>query len=294
MTTPSTSEWYPWALAGSELVPFAQLSVHAEVQALRYGLSVFEGLRAYAPSAGGPARLFALGPHLERMRCSLELADLPAVDLARIERDVGELLARNQVQEDAYLRIAVTATSLGTMDDAIELTTFATVRPMGRKRWLRGNARMRLALGPRKPEDSLLPHAAKIIAHYAGLRRVALRARRNGFDNVLLLDHRGRLAEAPTANLILVRDRTLLTPRVDCGILPGITRGVLLELARSLGLRAEEAELWPADLADADEALLCGTGIEIAPIASIGDVTFPEPNPVTSALVEAYFEHVRP
>ncbi|ACY13673.1 aminotransferase class IV [Haliangium ochraceum] len=294
MARPTPSDWYPWALQDGAIVPFAELSVHAEAHALRYGLSVFEGLRAYAPRAGGPARLFALGPHLERMRRSLELAELPAVDLEQLERDLGALLTRNQVHEDAYLRVAATATSLGTMDGAIELTTFASVRPMGRKRWLRDGARMRLALGPRKPEGTLLPHAAKLIAHYAGAYRATVHAKRAGFDGVLLLDHHGRLAEAPTANLLLVRGQKLLTPRLDCGILPGVTRSVLLELARSRGLETEETALWPADLADIDEALLCGTGIELAPIACIGDVTFSESTPVTSALVEAYFEHVRP
>ncbi|MFO7564395.1 MAG: aminotransferase class IV [Enhygromyxa sp.] len=272
---------------------FAELSVHAEAQALRYGLSVFEGLRAYAPRGSGPSRLFARAAHLDRLRRSLELATLPPVDLEQLSRGLDELLARNRVSEDAYLRVAATATSLGTMDSPIELTTFASIRPMGRKPWLREGRRMRLALGPRKPEGSLLDHAAKIIAHYAGSYRASVLAKREGYDGVVLLDHLGRLAEAPTANLILVRRGRLLSPARDCDVLPGITCDVLFELAASRGFEVARTELWPRDLADADEALLCGTGLEIAPVASIGDRVFPVSNPVTSALVEAYMEHVR-
>lgn len=287
------AEPFLWALRDGALVPYAELSVHAEAHALRYGLSVFEGLRAYAPAGGGPARLFALKSHLERMRRSLELAELPPIPLDALERDLETLLDKNEVHEDAYLRIAATATSMGTMDRPIALTTFSTLRPMGRKRWLKDQTRMRLVLGPKKPNGDLLPHAAKIIAHYAGAYRASVKARQSGYDGVLLLDHQGRLAEAPTANFMLVREQTLYTPALDCGILPGITRGVLLELATSLGIHVVEKALEPADLAGADEALLCGTGIEIAPIASIGEVVLPEPNPITQTLIEGYFAHVR-
>ncbi|MCB9762808.1 MAG: aminotransferase class IV [Alphaproteobacteria bacterium] len=293
MTTPLPERSYLLALRDGALVPVDDLTVPIGAHALRYGLSVFEGIRAYVPASGGLARPFALDAHLARMRRSLELCELPAVDLDGLPAAIDRLLAANEATVDSYVRVSATATSQGTMAAPVSMTTFATLVPMGRKRWLKEGVRLRVALGPQKPDGALLPHAAKIIAHYAGTFRAKVQARREGYDDVLLLDHLGRLAEAPTANLMLVTRGRLRTPRVDCAILPGVTRGVLLELAESLGIEVEEAELWPEDLPGASEAFLCGTGIEIGPIRSIDGTTFPDENPVTAALIEAFFARVR-
>jgi branched-chain amino acid aminotransferase len=150
-----------------------------------------------------------------------------------------------------------------------------------------------LGLGPRKGADELLSHQCKCIAHYAGARRALLAAKADGFDSVLLRAADGRLAEAPTANLFLVRGEELLIPTLDSGVLAGITRQALLDLAPGLGLRPRETDLWPADLDDADEVFLCGTGIEIGPVGRVGTRSLPAPGPVTKGLVEAYFATVR-
>lgn len=286
--------WYRTAICDGEPVPVESLTLHAESQALRYGLSVFEGLRGYTPAAGGPAVAYAVPAHLRRLAASLALAELPPVDPDAVAGWVDTLFDTVRPDRDCYLRIAVSAAGVGGLTDAPRMRTTLTLRPMARKRWLAEGVGLALGLGPRKGADELLSHQCKCIAHYAGARRALLAARAGGFDSVLLRAADGRLSEAPTANLFLVRGAELLTPTLDSGVLAGITRQALLDLAPGLGLRPVEADLWPADLDGADEVFLCGTGIEIGPVGRVGDRTLPAPGPVTKGLIEAYFAAVRP
>lgn len=283
----------PIALRGEALVPTASLSVHVETHALRYALSVFEGIRAYTPAPGERARLFALDAHLQRLQRSLALCRLPAVDLGALGAGLDALMQANDVREDAYLRLAVSATSHGTMTAPISVEATATLRPMGRKPWLAQGRRLGLTLGPRKSDGRLLPHEAKCIAHYAGTFLAKAAAREAGFDDVLLLDARGRLSEAATSNVFLVRGGQLVTPSLDCAILPGVTRATLLRLAAALGLEAREEALEPAALGEASEVFLCGTGSEIASVSHVDNYRFNEDHPVTDMLIEAYFREVR-
>lgn len=101
------------------------------------------------------------------------------------------------------------------------------------------------------------------------------------------------LAEAPTANLFLVRDGVLLTPRLEDGILAGITRATVLRVARSLGWRAEEVGLRPADAYAADEAFLCGTGIEFAEIARFDEHPVSGKSRLLERIIGEYMRLVR-
>jgi branched-chain amino acid aminotransferase len=286
--------FYDTAICDGEAVPVGSLTLSVESQALRYGLSVFEGLRGYLPAEpGAPAAPFAVAAHLRRLVDSLALAALPPIDPDAVAGWIEQLFATVRPDRDCYLRIAVSAAGVGGLTDPPRMQTSLTLRPMGRKRWLADGVGLALGLGPRKGADELLSHQCKCIAHYAGARRALLAAKADGFDSVLLRAADGRLAEAPTANLFLVRGEELLTPTLESGVLAGITRQALLDLAPGLGLRPRETDLWPADLDDADEVFLCGTGIEIGPVARVEASLLPAPGPVTKSLVEAYFATVR-
>jgi branched-chain amino acid aminotransferase len=139
------------------------------------------------------------------------------------------------------------------------------------------------------------PPAAKNISSYAGPRLAWLAARDAGFDGCVLTNRAGRLSEAPTAALFLVRDGELLTPALSEDVLPSITRAWILRVAADLGVRAREAELSRQDAYTADEAFLCGTGIEIAPIMAFDGHQlglWPAAG-ITRALITHYFMAVR-
>jgi branched-chain amino acid aminotransferase len=277
-----------WTHAGAAVVPVGSL-------ALRYGLSVFEGIRLYRQHGGG-VRPFLLERHLRRLRDSLTLMRLTAPDVDKVPAIVDDLVARNGVGDDAYVRVAVTPTTAGLLDAESTTALTVTVTPMGRKQWLSSGAGMRLQIsGWQRAPEQAFPSAAKNISGYAGPRLALLEAKQAGYDGCVLTNLAGRLCEAPTAAVFLVRDGVLRTPALDEGVLPSITRQWVLAGAGELGIPAETGRLTRADAVLADEAFLCGTGIEFAPVCGFdsGQCRSWPQNPVTRRIVDRYFADVR-
>ncbi|GHF65665.1 branched chain amino acid aminotransferase [Streptomyces mashuensis] len=280
-----------WVTAEEATVPIGSL-------AMRYGLSVFEGVRLYAPAAGGGhARPFLLEEHLARMAASLRAMRFPDPGLARLPDVVDELIDRNDIRADAYVRVAATPFNPGQLGDPAVPELTVTASPMGRKQWLARGRAMDLCIssGQRGPAE-VHPPAAKNIANYAGPRLAWQEARDAGYDGCVLTNRHGRLAEAPTAALFLVRDGVLSTPALDEDVLPGITRAWVLRTARAKGVPVQETTLTRDDARRADEAFLCGTGLEFAPVRSFDRHVLAgerQPGPMTRELVAEYFVRVR-
>ncbi len=283
------------ALLDGAFVPHGELLIHRDSQAMRYAVVVFEGVRAYLQEDGSSVRYFALDEHLDRLDRSVRALELPALvpDRAALRRLLRELLVRNDVREDCYLRLTASAPDLGTMSAPGSTSWSASLKLMGRGRSLARQAALAVSISAwHKPTERMFPQHVKSISNYNGPRLALLQARRDGFDDTILTTGEGRLAEAPTANLFLVRDGMLLTPRPEDGILLGVTRGVVLRMAAELGLPTHERELFPQDAYAADEAFLCGTGLEFASIASF-DRRPVRGRATTAALVARYFRCVR-
>jgi branched-chain amino acid aminotransferase len=145
--------------------------------------------------------------------------------------------------------------------------------------------------------DGAMPPRIKCSANYQNGRLATLEAKANGYDTALLLNGRGKLAEAPGACCFIVRRGVPVTPPVTADILESVTRATLLELFRKeLGVTPEVREIDRTELYVADEAFLCGSGWEITPILSIDQLAFgegKEPGPVTRAIQDCYFGVVR-
>jgi branched-chain amino acid aminotransferase len=280
-----------WVTAAEAAVPIGSL-------AMRYGLSVFEGIRLYTPTGGGHARPFALSEHLDRMAASLRAMRFPDPGLSRLPAVIDELVERNDVREDAYTRVAATPFNAGQLGDAAVPELTVTVTPMGRKRWLAQGRAMELCVSDwQRGSGAVHPPAAKNIANYAGPRLAWQEARQAGFDGCVLTNRHGRLSEAPTAALFLVRDGVLSTPALDEDVLPSITRAWVLRTARARGIAVHETALTREDAHSADEAFLCGTGLEFAPVRSFDRHECrepgPPPGPATRELIAQYFLDVR-
>jgi branched-chain amino acid aminotransferase len=218
-------------------------------------------------------------------------------DLDVITELVYSLLNENEIEEDAYFRISVSADSFGGLQSKTGSTaTTITVARMARKTWLAEDRAIRLMIGPhQRAAEEVLPARVKCIANYAGARLATLHALQSGFDEAILIGGDGRLCEAPTANLFLVSNGVLRTPPANDRILPGITRAAILYLAENVGVPSRIETLMRSDAYTCEEAFLCGTGIEIAPIQSFDnlEVRYAKERPVTRALLECYFECVR-
>jgi branched-chain amino acid aminotransferase len=279
-----------WTVKGEAKVSISSL-------ALRYGVSVFEGIRLYAPARSAePPQPFLLDEHLDRLRSSLALMRLPDPGVDRVPALIDELVERNEIRDDAYVRLAATPIAPGELaDDAVAVLSL-TATPMGRKQWLAKGIGMSLAISDwQRASAASFPPAAKNISSYAGPRLAWLAARDAGFDGCVLTNRDDRLSEAPTAALFLVRDGELLTPALSEDVLPSITRAWILRVAADLGVSAREAELSRQDAHNAEEAFLCGTGIEIAPIRAFDGrpLSVWPAAPVTRALITHYFMTVR-
>ncbi|MFJ3966397.1 aminotransferase class IV [Streptomyces sp. NPDC090036] len=277
------------------LVPAHEATLRVDSMALRYGLSVFEGVRVYR-LAGGGVRPWLLPQHLDRLRASLSAMLLPDPGVDEIPGIVAELTARNGITDDAYCRISVSAEGPGLIGDEVKGVLSVTLRPMGRKRWLNGADGMRLGVSRwQRPSAAVLPTHAKSIAQYAGSRIALAEAKAAGYDGCLLTTPEGRVAEAPTATLCAVHDGALSTPPLTDGVLPGVTRAWVLAACRDLGIEAQPRSTDVARLRAADEVFLCGTGLEFAPVRALDSVTVPdwERRPVMSRLAEKYFAEVR-
>lgn len=262
--------------------------------ALRYGVSVFEGIRLYRRADGRGVQPFRLADHIRRLGWSLRISRLADPGIAKLPEVIDDLVLRNEITADAYVRVAVSAGNPGLMDDEAQPVLTVTATQMGRKRWLTAGMRLQISAWQRA-SDLAFPAAVKCIANYAGPRLALLDARAAGFDGCMLTNAAGRLTEAPTAALFLVRGGELRTPALEEGVLPGITRAWVLEAAAGLGLAAREAAVTRTDAYRADEAFLCGTGLEFGLVQSFdGQAAGAWPgNPVTRALINRYFEEVR-
>ena len=141
-----------------------------------------------------------------------------------------------------------------------------------------------------------MPARVKAGSNYQNSRLAGVEARVNGYDDALILTREGKLAEAPGANVMLVRDGELITPSVTSGILEGITRATLMELFRKHRNReARERDVDRTELYVADEIFICGSAEEVTPVVSVDRIPVGEerPGPITQQLQDVYFEAAR-
>ncbi|MGX7828206.1 aminotransferase class IV [Actinokineospora sp. 24-640] len=278
---------------GGEYVPAERATLRMDSIGLRYGVSVFEGVRLYTQTGGG-LRPWLLQEHLARLRGSLELMLLADPGVAEVPAIIDRLTEVNGLAEDCYARIAVSAGNPGLLGAAAEPLLTVSVAPMGRKPWLAQGTGLRLATSSwQRPPEQAFPAAAKNISAYAGPRVALLRAKAEGYDNCLLRAPDGSLSEAPTATFFALREGVLCTPRLRDQVLPSITRAWVLAAAPALGVQVAAVKLSAEDVTGCAEAFLCGTGLEFGPVASIDGVECGPDNPVTTRLVARYFTEAR-
>src|SRR5690606_8920609 len=241
-------------------------------QSVHYGLSAIEGIRAYNTHNG--TRLFRAEQHYDRLRHSCELV---GIDF-KWETDVlvektYELLDRNNLRS-AYIRPLVTTGHNMYLTPATDSSIVITAWEWGP---FLGAGLIRTTLSPyRRPSPQSLPTTAKVSGQYIASILATTDATKRGFDEAILLDHDDHVAQASSNNLFIEKDATLYTPPLG-HIFPGITRQVVIELARIFNIDVVEKQLTPDELKSADSALLTGTATGIVGIGAFDDVIFPEP-----------------
>lgn len=280
-----------------EFLPFAEANVHILTHTLHYGLGVFEGTRAYRQSAGGTA-IFRLDDHIGRLSRSSHMLQLPLpFDETTLRAATIELVARSGL-ESCYIRhlVYLGQASMGLFprDNPVRvaITTWPWGAYLGEDGLARG-IRCKISSHQRAFPNSMLTKAKATGSYIASIlaKREAVAL---GFDEALMLDTEGFVAEASGANLFIVSGGRLVTPPAS-SILEGITRDTMLRLATDEGLEVREARIPRDDLYVADEAFLTGTAAEVTPIREVDGraIGAGGKGPVTSLLQDKFFRTVR-
>ena len=280
---------YAWL--NGELLPRSEASVPIDDRGFLYGAACFETLRAH----GGA--VFRLDRHLDRLEAGLRAMGVEAPPRAELQAAIAETLEANALPE-ARVRLTVSAGTGGArpgLEPAEAPLVLVTAQPVPDTVT---PARALVARGARVTADRPLPFAKTV--NYLGPLLALEEARRAGLDQALLLDLDGDVVEASTANIFAVLggegSGVLVTPPLEAGALPGVTREAVLECARGLGLETAERRLPLAELLAAREALLTNSIAGVQPLAEVRDgdrsYQFEAPGPLTRALIEAYREAV--
>jgi branched-chain amino acid aminotransferase len=277
------------------LVPWEQATVHVLSHSLQRGSLIFDYMGVHE-TARGPA-IFRMPEHLERLRRSAELVGLPLDrDAGALGRAIVETVRANPgaraVKISAYLPSIEVDVVPQDPHVAVAIAAYDPIRdivlPKGGAPPYRPTLRLRVERQRRNRRDDILPPQAKAAAQYLSPMAAKWAARRAGYDEVLLLDADGCVAEGPTTNLFWVDARgTLHTPPED-RVLHGITRLSILEIAKHDGLPAVESRVRPEEVMAAAEAFVTGTTAGVWPVESIDDQPLEggAPGPITGRLRE--------
>lgn len=280
-----------WALVGTTFVRDSDAAVSVHDRGFRYGDGVFDTLRVYG---GQP---FLLERHVARLiEGARFLGITPAPDSEALVRLIRELIDRNGLLH-ALARTTLTR-GLSPGWDPVESTDPTLViveQPFAGypERLYTAGASVAVITDPRLRPAAPAPavKSLSLLAHVQAKRE----AINQGADEALLCNDSGFVAEGTVSNVFCVEDGRLRTPPLSDGILQGITRDVVLDLARRTGLLTEEAQITPESLQESDEVFLTSTGMEVLPVTRVDrrPVGSGHPGPITLALQTRYQEFVR-
>jgi branched-chain amino acid aminotransferase len=272
-----------------QMIDWRDAKIHVLTHSLHYGSAAFEGERVY----GG--KVFKLTEHSARLHNSAKIMDYQIpFTVEQIDRATCEVIAANDIQEGYVRPIAWRGESM------VNISAKGTKPHLAIAAWpwpayygdaARSRGIRLITSNWVRPSPNSAPTNSKTAGMYMICTLSRDAAEKAGFEDALMLDYRGRVAEATGANIFCVFDGILHTPARDC-ILDGITRRTVMDLARIRGIEVIERVIMPEELARAAEVFLTGTAIEVIPVCQIDRLTF-SVGPITHSLMRDYHDLVR-
>jgi branched-chain amino acid aminotransferase len=287
-----------WVFFDGELVRYEEAYLPPMTHALHYGTGCFEGIRAYWNGAHNQLYVLQAEAHFARLRRSAAILRLPLpYSNEELVRFTVDLLRRNEARTDTYIRplVYVSAEQIGVRLHGMETGFLIYSAAFGDLIDTEGGIRC-MTSSWRRISDSAIPARAKISGSYVNSALAKSEALENGYDEAIMLGADGRVSEGSSENLFMVRDGVFITPPVTADILEGITRGLLMGLARDeLGLEVIERTIDRTELYTCDELVLCGTGAQVSPVTELDHRTIGDGRVGrhTRRLQELYFRAVR-
>jgi branched-chain amino acid aminotransferase len=271
-------------------VPWAEATLHVLSHGLHYASAVFEGERAY----GGV--IFKLDEHTRRLHDSAALLGFRIPwSVAQIGKACNDLLVRQRLK-DAYIRPIAWRGSEMMGVSAQQTTIHLAIAAWEWPSYFKPEERLkgiRLDIARyKRPDPATEPSKSKATGLYMICTISKHEAEGKGYADALMLDWRGRVAEATGANVFFVRDGVIHTPTPDC-FLDGITRRTVIDLARKRGYEIVERAIVPEEMADFEQCFLTGTAAEVTPVSEIGPYSFTVGD-ITRTLMEDYTGVVQP
>jgi branched-chain amino acid aminotransferase len=252
-----------------EFIKASEVKGDVYSQSLHYGYAVFEGIRAYN-TTNGP-KIFKPVEHFERMKFSCEAVGIPyPFNNEQLIQSCYDLLVKNNLT-DAYIRPLVTCPPNMSLTKAKDAQLLIAAWEW--HAYLGHNLLRVVTSSVRRPNAAAFKMEAKVSGHYVNSIMASQEAKDKGYDEALLLDTEGFVAEGPGANFFIEKDGILYTPQKG-NILPGITRATIIELCDEAGIEVVEKQITPKEAHDADSAFYCGTAAEVIGFKSLDDVVY--------------------
>ncbi len=282
--------WYD-----GKMVPWREATTHVLSHSLHYGLSVFEGVRAYKTAKG--TAIFRLREHTQRLMNSAKIYHMP------VNHSIDELMeaqldvVRQNKLESCYLRpiIFYGSEKMGISTRGVSTHTTVAAWPWGAylgEEGLKNGIRVKTSSYARHHVNVTMPRA-KVASTYANSILANLEATQDGYDEALLLDVNGFVAEGAGENLFIIKDGKIYEPEI-ASALTGITRDSVIQIAREFGLEVQPRRLTRDDIYICDEAFFTGTAAEVTPIRELDNRTIGTGSrgPVTEKIQARFFEIV--
>lgn len=279
------------------LIPWKDASVHVLTHGLHYGTGAFEGIRCYS-TAEGPA-VFRLRDHMNRLQKSCKSINLTMpYTTEQMCAAAKETIKVNRL-DACYIRpIAFYGVSgIGVNPIGYPVDVFVVVFPMGAylgDEGLKNGIRVHTSSWHRVTNGSV-PATAKVCGDYLNSALAVMEAKLNGFDETIMLNELHMVAEGSGENIFMVRDGKIITPPLNAGILPGITRDSVMKLATDMGHTVIEQNFARSEMYLADELFFTGTAAEVTPIREVDRrlVGDGRPGPITKDIQTLFLDVVK-
>jgi branched-chain amino acid aminotransferase len=279
-----------------DLLPAEDAKIYVLSPTCQYGINVFEVVRCYFDKTNNQLLAFRLKDHLERLFQSAKTIRLNLkYTLSEVQDAFIKTINANEYKEDITVRIVFFINEFGSWNTECEGELL--ISPIPRGRIYEDKDGITCCVGSwERISDKCMSPRVKAGANYLNSRMAQLEAVNNGYDSALFLNREGKLSEAPSSCIFMIKNGELITPPITASILESITRDTIIKIARdNLGFSVCERNINRTELYSCDEMFLCGTTMEIAPVFSVDKIKIGngQIGQMTKVIKGKYFDTVK-